>query len=140
MGQEKISSGIIVGCSKWNRSEYFDNSIYNYPLSYIIRFEYECISGVVENIVSLETNKVYYNYDVITGCGDQNSKVKIGVKLIRNDFTINDEVLYFNPHDIYLCSFDNDIHRYETYISNIKRIKSMSRNRDKKIKRILKIN
>lgn len=137
LGKNKITRGDIVCIGTSFRSMYFDAQLYDYPIKYTITTGRSSVYAMIENIVSLETDKVYHSFDVITGNGSLNSKVKIGVKLIQPNFTTINDILYFDPHDVYQSFLDEDIKQYEKNISTLKSIRNMSKTREKKITRIL---
>jgi len=134
---EKVKKGQIVGISNSSFRGFFEPYVYEFPQKYRIHLVDNEVFAIVENIVCLETDKVYNEYDLITGCGDRNSKVKVGVRLITKDLTPINDILYFDPHGIYEVRLEDKINYFQKKIDIIKSIKKLQSTREEKLKRIL---
>lgn len=135
----KIKKGQIVGVSNSLLRAYFNPDDYDFPQKYKIRLDYDDnIFAIVENIISLTTDEVYHEYDLITGWGDKNSKVKVGVRLITRELKPIDDILYFDPHGVYDACLNDYINNCNKKIDIVKSIKELQSTREEKLKRILK--
>jgi hypothetical protein len=75
------------------------------------------IYAKVINIVDVEGDVSYYEYDVITGCGDMNSKILIIIKPIAYSDDLSNcdlDILSLDPHKVY----KKDINLIRTNIKN----------------------
>jgi len=80
--------------------------------------------ALIEHIQDIETGEKYSQYNVITGWGDENSKVEIACRIINNDFKLEQEMNYFDPHNVGLHeeNIKDQIIKYSKYIETYKKL------------------
>jgi hypothetical protein len=120
--------GEIVGCS-----------IYSTPLELRnnIKIYNKACFGILIEIIDYNTNIIYNEYNVITGCGNNNSPVLITIKPITINYKLLDSITV-NSHNIYKACIDIRINDEMEKIQTLKNINNMSNYyRQKKLENIL---
>jgi len=56
--------------------------------------------AIIHHIHELTSGKNYSKYDIITGCGDKNSKVEVAFRIINIDFKLEEKIHKLNPHKL----------------------------------------
>jgi len=130
MAKNKYKIGEIVFCYPETKTNHF--------FKWELGSNNDVVYAIIVSIVCNGEN--FKEYDIITGEGDDNSDVLIGLKVLTPEYKIEDEIIYLNPHNINKSRLDNSISEREKQLETLIKIRNLGQNylRENKLKRILR--